>query len=561
MQDTKEPPWPRPWLAIHERLGLIPPAFDDRPLGAHVERHAAERGKRSALLFAGHEISYAALDSLSGRLAAALEAEGIGRGDVVGIHLPNLPQYAIALTAISKLGAIGSGVSPLLAPRELEHQLKDCSAKAVITLDALAPALAAMPDMPDTLKLVLVTGPADALMPSSPALPEALGKRAVSWSALLSDTEESLHQRPVKPRDTFMVQYTGGTTGRPKGAELSHRTLMHNPLQYGGATDMREGEEVMATAFPFFHIAGLTLVLNTLLHGAAVYLIPNPRDVKGFAEAMQQRPPTMLSAVPALYDMLLAEPAFHEIDFSSLKMAATGAAPMPQKTAQRLAAVIGEGKLADLFGMTETGPCYTFHPPEVRKEGAVGLPMPGAEVRILDVETGTKDMPFGEPGEICASGPQLMKGYLNMPEETAKALREHDGRMWMHSGDVGFMDEEGYITLCDRAKDMLIVGGYKVFSVEVEDKVGGLPVIDACAVIGTPDEARPGNDVVNLFIALSAEGKAKGEDAAMAEILSFMRETMAPFKVPKKIHVVEAIPLTPVGKIDKKVLRAQAVGD
>ena len=550
--------WPRPWLPIHEQLGLAPPPFDDKPLGAFVEGFAQSHGDRPALLFAGAAITYAQLDEMASRLGGALAAQGIAAGDVVGLHLPNVPQYVAALVALSKIGAVGSGVSPLLAPPELAHQLRDSAAKAVLTLSPLAPALAAMPDVPSSLDLVVVTGPADALAPGPQEKPTVGTAAVLDWTELMATPALPARQGPVEPDATAMLQYTGGTTGRSKGAELSHRTLIHNPRQYTAHRPYEIGAEVIATAFPLFHIAGLTAAINALMHAATLTLVPDPRDVDAFVGVMQAHPPTALSAVPALYEMLLAHPGFAEIDWSKLHTAATGAAPMPLSTARRLAGVVGEGKLSDAFGMTETGPCYTFHPPAVRREGAIGIPMPGAEVRIVDVETGTKDMPFGEPGEIISAGPQLMKGYRNLPEESARAIRHMDGERWMFSGDVGTMDEDGYITLCDRAKDMLIVGGFKVFSVEVEDHLKSLPVVAASAIVGTPDEARPGNDVVNLFVQLSEAGRAAGEAQAVRMIEAFFRETMAPYKAPKRIHVVDAIPLTPVGKIDKKVLRAQA---
>jgi len=207
--------------------------------------------------------------------------------------------------------------------------------------------------------------------------------------------------------------------------------------------------------------------------------------------------------------------------------------------------------------MTETTGAYVCNPPKRYKFGSVGIPVADTDIRIMDVETGTKEMPIGEAGEICASGPQVMKGYINLPEETANSLRNIDGRTYMYSGDVGYIDEEGFLFLCDRAKDMLIVGGFKVFSVEVEDKMSSLPFVEMSAVVGQPDKARPGNDIVNLFIQLSAEYKSRDEDEIRAEIMEYFAANMAVYKKPKVIHLIDAIPLTPIGKINKKVLRAQ----
>ena len=236
-------------------------------------------------------------------------------------------------------------------------------------------------------------------------------------------------------------------------------------------------------------------------------------------------------------------------------MAATGAAPLTSDDRRQIEEVIGEGRLCDAFGMTETSPVYIVNPPHRLKPACLGIPVPGADVKIMDVETGTKEMPTGEPGEIVTSGPHVMKGYLNLPEESAKAMREFEGKTWMYTGDVGFMDEEGYVSISDRAKDMLIVGGYKVFSVELEDKLKNLDFIANSAIIGVTDKARPGNDIVNVFIELSEEFKQADQADIEAQLMAFCRENMSPYKVPKKVHFIDAIPLTAIGKLDKKVLR------
>ena len=549
------------WQPVYDRLGIVEPEFDDRTLAEHVAHHAAERPNSPALQFFTRTFSYSDYDRMASQLAHALSGLGVGRGDTVGFHMPNIPQYPIGLVAVSRMGATGSGVSPLLAPPELKHQCADAGVKVLMTLADLLPALQAMGEMPEGLEHVVVCGARDLLDNPDIELPELPGVAVHRFSDLIDGQSGAFAQVAVDPDDVFMIQYTGGTTGRPKGAELSHRTLLHNPRQVQtGDPDLTPGAEVYTSAFPMFHVAGLTFIIGAALHGAHMMLIPNPRDVDNFMDLMTAYPPTVLAAVPALYDMLMASPRIADVDFSGLKVAKTGAAPMTETTRANFDTKIGKDKLADVFGMTETGPCYTMHPLKAFKRGSVGLPIPGAEVRIMDVETGTQEMPAGEPGEICSTGPQIMRGYRDLPEESAHALREMpraDGTMakWMYSGDVGYMDEDGYIYLCDRAKDMLVVGGFKVFSVEVEDKLKALPMIAESAVIGTPDEQRPGNDIVNLYVELKPAFKGGDEKAMRAEILEFIRTNMAPYKVPKHIHFIDAIPLTPVGKIDKKALR------
>jgi len=341
---------------------------------------------------------------------------------------------------------------------------------------------------------------------------------------------------------------------------LSHRTLLHNPVQaLALLPEYQIGDETFVTAFPLFHIAGLCFGLMSVLTGGSYECLPDPRDTDRICDVLKLRPVTRFAAVPALYDMLVTNPKFAESDFSRILMACSGAAPMTKSTLDAVTNLIGKPVMTDIFGMTETGPCHTSNPVSAPKVGSVGLPCAGAKIRIRDVETGEQDMPIGEIGEICSAGPQVMKGYLGLPGESARALREIDGERWMFTGDVGYMDEDGYVFLCDRAKDMLVVGGFKVFSVEVEDKLASLPMVAGSAVIGTPDTKRLGNDIVNLYVALSPDYRGRDEDELRTELIAWIRENMAAYKVPKKITFIDAIPLTPIGKIDKKKLRADAL--
>ncbi|MBK6581887.1 MAG: AMP-binding protein [Gammaproteobacteria bacterium] len=551
---------PAPWLALHESLGLEPPPpFDDRPLAEHISLHAARQPETTALQFHDLAITYRALDELASRFANALKGAGIGKGDAVGIHLPNIPQYLVAVVALSRLGAIGSGVSPLMAPGEIAYQVQDANIKVLLTLDSLASAVLARIDpLPPCLHTIIVTGAADHLGKPCGDAPAIAGVRTWRYPDLLADALPECAQTPVAWNDIFMIQYTGGTTGRPKGAMLSVRNLMHNPAQCEAYAPWDGRHEVVVSAFPMFHMAGLSIHIAAIRYGCLTLLIPDPRDVAFMCAQMKHFAPTRMAAVPTLYQMLVAAPAFSEIDFSGLRIALSGAAPLPGEDRKRIEAIIGPNRLSDVFGMTESGPVHVCNPPIRSKPATVGIPVAGADTRIVDLETGTRELAFGEAGEIITSGPQVMLGYLNLPQESARALRELDGKTWMFTGDVGFMDEEGYITVCDRAKDMLIVGGYKVFSVEVEDKLKSLDCIAQSALIGTPDTRRPGNDIVNLHVELTAAAKLRDPEVVRREIFDFCRANMATFKVPKQIVLLDAIPLTAVGKIDKKALRARA---
>ena len=544
-----------PWLAHYESLGIITPEFEDRPFGSFIEEHARTQPDTIAMWYITRGISYEEYNNQANRLANALVKLGVCKGDVVGIHLPNIPQYPIMLAAISKIGAIGSGLSPLLAPPEVAYQIQNAGIKVVITLSELAVVLAKMPETPDCLEYTIVTAATDLLTPTPFDLPKINNCEVLAFLSLTQSASEQFTQTDVHWNDTFMIQYTGGTTGKPKGAMLSLRNVMHNTEQATAVNPFEGSQETLLSAFPMFHIAGLANAIASAMYGGLMILVPNPRDTDFICAQLQKHPANVMIGVPALYDMLVANPVFNTLDFSKLRLAASGAAPLTRGSYDALTAVVGSNKISDAFGMTETAPCYTVNPPKRYKLGSIGFPVPNAKVRIRDVETGEHDMPCGEPGEIVCTGPQVMKGYLNLPNESAKALREIDGERWMFCGDVGYMDEEGYIFLCDRAKDMLIVGGFKVFSVEVEDKLSAIPEIAACAVIGSEDKARPGNDIVNLYVELSAKFKETDHNLIKEKILTFCHESMAAFKVPKQIHFIDAIPLTPVGKIDKKALR------
>jgi long-chain acyl-CoA synthetase len=548
-----------PWQGVYDELGIEAPPLDDRTLGYWVEEHGRSLADNTALQYIDREISYRELDEMSNQLANVLASLGVSKDDVVGIHMPNIPQYPIALVAISKLGCAGSGVSPLLMPGEIVHQIEDAGISTLISFDALAnSALTQLPTIPACLNNVIVAGAADYLAPTKVGVPDLAGVNCVSYLSVVDAASTKFEARPADWNDTWMIQYTGGTTGAPKGAEISVRNIMYNMCQTSAYSPWEIGKEVLATAFPMFHVAGLGISVSAIRHGARMLLIPDPRDIEFFCKQMTRFPPTRLAAVPTLYQMLLDHPLFGDIDFSNLKVAITGAAPLTTTDRERIETVIGANTLSDLFGMTETGPVHVGSPHKRSKAGSIGIPVPGADTRIVDLETGTEEMPFGEAGEIITSGPHVMKGYLNLPDESAKAMREWRGKTWMYTGDVGYMDDEGYIFLCDRAKDMLIVGGFKVFSVEVEDKLKGLDIIAESAVVGTPDEKRPGNDIVNLYVELKPEAKGRDAEAIGKEIQEYCRANMAAYKVPKVIRVIDTIPLTPVGKIDKKVLRASA---
>jgi len=562
----------RPWFKVYQELGVKAeaPKIAEHSLADYVEDHVKTRRSDVALVYTdkGVEITWAQLDAWGNRFANLLRSLGMQQGDVMGIHLPNTPQYVVALLGAAKAGVAVSGVSPLLTPPEITHQVNDARIKLLLTLDALYNgAVAPVGRDTPTLKHVLVSGPIDFLPGWKKWLAYTLKKVPRVQPRPMQDTQVHDFWRAVSAApatrvytqlhfdDTIYIQYTGGTTGKPKGAELTLRSMFSNARQAEAFSPAQPGNDVIGSAFPFFHMAGLSFVLAAIQNAARFLVVPDPRNVEMFCAMMKQHPPTVLVNVPTLYMLLTDAPAFRQIDFSKLRVAVSGAAPFPVEAIRKLEAIIGEKRLCEGYGMTESSPGLTFNPPTRPKTGSVGIPLVGTDIRIVDVETGTREMPLGEPGEIIARGPQIMRGYLNLPAASAKTLRTFDGQVYLYTGDVATMDHEGYITICDRSKDMLIVGGYKVFSVEVEGKLNELPFIELSAIIGEPDAQRPGNEIVTLHLQLNAQGKARDRADVEAEVIRFCRENMAAYKVPKKIHFHEALPLTPVGKLDKKALR------
>lgn len=553
---------PGPWLTIHKELGVEPPVIDDTPLGVFIERYAQTIPDHGALRYLERDISYRELNELSNRLANAFATMGVGVGDVVGLHLPNIPQYVIAVLALFKLGATISSVSPLLAPSEVAAQIEDAQIKVLVSLDDLVRSrfevLESEDGIPDCLEAVIVTGADELGQASELQLPMLNSVSCTSYLEFTATASIEFTQVDLSPDHICMIQYTGGTTGKPKGAMLALRPIMYHMHLVQFYQPWEIGKETVASAFPMFHIGGLNMVLTALRFGAHALVIPNARDLDHYCQQMVDLPPTRLVGVPTLYQMIAEHPLSGKIDFSQLNCALTGSAPITGEDRVRIEAMLKGAVLSDNFGLTESGPTILLNPQARCKPESVGIPVPSVDVRIVDVETGTRELPYGEAGEIIASSPCLMKGYLNRPSETANALREWHGKTWLHTGDVGVMDEEGYVYLKDRAKDMIVVSGYKVFSVEVEDKLSVLEFVACSALVGSADPKRPGSEIVNLYVELTPQAKLADPDATRANILDFCRAEMAAYKVPKVIHIVDAIPLTPVGKIDKKVLRAQA---
>ena len=525
-----------------------------------------------ALAYQGLEISFGELDKYSNQFANMLIENGFKTGDVVGINLPNTPEYVYSVIGTLKAGCIVSGVSPLMSEVQMHYQLDDLGKGgknvALVTLDAIFQhRLTKIADKLPQLKIVVATSVIGSFSKEDQAKIKAVreipsgevtpleGKTVYNFQDdVLTKFSIDLPKVDISPDDIGWIQYTGGTTGPPKGAMLSHRNCVSNIKGIITWLQWEEGKGILLSGFPIFHIAGLTVCEGVIAYGMGQILIANPRDALHICNEMKKYNPTVLVNVPSLYQILINFRKFKRLDHSNLKYCISAAAPFPKESQEALESVVGEGKLLELYGMTELSPVATMNPSlGTKKLGTVGLPFLNVDLKIVDPETNTV-VPLGEPGEICVNGPLVMQGYYNKPEETAKAI-DKDG--YMHTGDVGIMDEDGYIRIVDRTKDMIIVGGYKVFSAKVEDSLVKHPAIGMVALIGIPNPERPGSEFVKAFIQINPDFEFDGNKETLKEdIIKFSKENLAPYEVPKLIEFSEELPLTVIGKIDKKVLRS-----
>ncbi len=536
-----------------------------------IRRTMEEFPEKMAFDYLGVTFTYRDLDEASNQFANMLIENGFKKGDVVGINLPNTPEYLMGVIGTLKAGCIVSGVSPLLSDIQMQYQLKDLGTGGnkvgLLTLDAIFAGrlVKIVPKLPQ-LKIVITTSVGGYLPKIKQVLGKLIGKipkgkvtplegiTVIDFHKdLLPTYSKDLPTVKISPDDLAFIQYTGGTTGPPKGAMLTHKNIVSDIVIYQKWLNWEPGEGVALSGFPFFHIAGTFTTLNVVYLGWSQILIPNPRDSDHIIKELVKYKPTVLANVPSLYQILMKNPKFKDLDHSQLKYCVSAAAPFPKESQKEFETIVGKGKLIEAYGMTETSPLSASNPSKgVKKLGSIGLPLNNTELKLVDPNTG-KEVPLGEPGEICVKGPMVMQGYYNKPEETKKAI-DSDG--FMHTGDVGVMDEDGYMKIVDRTKDMIIVGGFKVFSAKLEDTLTKHPAIGMVATVGVDNPERPGSEIVKAFIQLDLEYNYDGnEEALKIDITAFAKENCSPYEVPKIIEIVKELPLTVVGKVDKKSLR------
>ena len=498
----------------------------------------------------GKQTTYAEIDRLSAALGAYLQKEvGIAKGDRVAVMMPNILAFPIAFLAISRIGGVQVNVNPLYTARELEHQLNDSHAKAMIVFNGSTPTLAEVIDKVG-IKTIITAGLGDctgADIPSPEVDPRL--KNTVTLPAAI-ESGKALTLDPVEQSgdDGLFLQYTGGTTGLSKGASLSHRNLLANIAQFKAIMPdvTRPGQEVVVTAIPLYHI--FALMVNFLSYfsvGATNWLVANPRDINGLIDTLKAARPTIFVGVNTLYAGLAAHPRLGEVDWSRLGLACGGGAAVVSSTSDRWAQVTGQF-IREGYGLSETSPILTFNPQYIQAfTGTTGLPLPSTDIKLLDEEGNEAEI--GQPGEICAKGPQVMSGYWEKPEANADAFTE-DG--YFRTGDIGVFDEKGFLRIVDRKKDMIIVSGFNVFPNEIEEVASGHAGVAECACIGVPDEKT--GEAVMLFVVRAPDAQVTEED-----IVAFCRAGLVAYKAPKRIRFIDALPKSPVGKILRRELRTE----
>lgn len=553
-----------PWLAKYQKgvpETINPDIYPNIP--AILDRLVERRASCPCFTNMGTTLTAGQTKSLSEDLAGYLQSlPGMKKGDRVAIMMPNLLQYPVSLFGILKAGFIVVNVNPLYTARELEHQLKDAGAKAIIIIENFAKTLERVIDK-TPVEYVITTAVGD-LFPAPKRLlintaikyvkkmvpPYRLPKAVSFREALAKGHARGFHPVELNNQDVALLQYTGGTTGVSKGAMLSHRNVLANVEQTGRwiSVTFKEYEEVALCALPLYHIFSFTATLCFLNWGARSVLITNPRDIKGLVKECQKARFSIYTGVNTLYNALLNVPEFKNVDFSRLKMSVAGGTQIQKVVAERWKQTTGGGIL-EAYGLTETSPGVCGNLPDAPWDGSVGYPLPSTEVSIRGDgfrDLGQCDDPAKIPeytGEICVKGPQVMLGYWNRPEETAGVFR--DG--WLRTGDVGFMASDGKITITDRKKDMILVSGFNVYPNEVEGVIASMPGILECGVVGVPHE-RSGETVKAVIV-------RKDPSITKEDVVKYCRTQLTGYKIPKQIVFVDSLPKTAVGKILRRELK------
>jgi long-chain acyl-CoA synthetase len=547
----------KPWLKFY--APGVPASINYERITLHemFYRTAAKYPDRDALIFQGYRIKYSELRDLVDTLAAFLSSKGIKKGDVVAILLPNMIQTVASYYAVLKIGGIVQMNNPLYTDRELEYQFNDSGAKFLITLDLLASRMIALREK-TKIEHIIWTSIADYLPGLKKFLVKLVGKKkglcadvpaaskVYHWAEAAS-FKGNVPEVTVDFEDTAVYQYTGGTTAQSKGAILTHKNLCCMIQMYEAwFPTLKKGDEVLIAAAPVFHVLGMSAAMNLPMYmGWTAVMVPKPQP-KELLEATRKYRPTVCSMVPTMYVGMLQHPDLKKTDMTCYKVLTSGGSSLPVEVLKKFKELTG-ADINEGFGMTETSPQTHLNPyGGLNKPGSIGIPYPDTEVKIVDLERGEDSMPVGKEGEMIFKGPQVTKGYLNKPEETAKSIRNG----WLYSGDIAYMDEDGYFFVVDRKKDLIISGGYNVYPREIEEVLYKHPLIQKAAAIGVPDEKRGEN--IKIFVVPN-----EGATLTVDEVMNYCKENLAKYKWPSEIEIRSSLPESNVGKILKKELRRE----
>ena len=548
-----------PWFSSYDKGVPHDIVIPEGGLQNILDTAAETYGQREAIVFQNTHISYRELKELAEKLAASLRRRGVRPGDRVSIMLPNLPQTFIAFWGVMKAGAVAVMTNPLYMESELTHQIKDSGAKHLITLDIFWPKIAALREQLE-LDVCYVTRVRDALkFPLSWLQPFSArrqgtwvsvpfdGKEVVAWKDLFKTTERLSVEVTDAHETIALLQYTGGTTGLSKGAMLTHANLLANLTQLMAIIQQPpEKEHVFLALLPLFHVFGLTITL-LLPARMAARVVPMPRYVPAdMLEAFKKYQFTAFIGAPSVYISLLQQKNLAQYDLHHIIFCISGSAPMPVEWLKKFEEVTGT-PITEGFGLTEASPVTHANPVfGKQKPGSIGVPVPGTLARIVDTEDGERVLAHNEIGELVIKGPQVMKGYWNRPEETARTIR--DG--WLYTGDIAYMDEEGYFYIVDRKKDLIIVGGYNVYPREIDEVLHTHPKIREAVTVGVNHRSR--GETVKAYIV-----PEEGANLTVPEVVAFCRQKLASFKVPRLIEFREELPKTMVGKVLRRILREE----
>jgi long-chain acyl-CoA synthetase len=549
-----------PWLASYPSAvpwdTSLPPERVDRLLDETVKRSP----DRPCVEFLGKRYNYREIGEYVARTAAGLQARGVTKGTRVGLFLPNCPYSVIAYYAVLKIGGIVVSFNPLYAEAELRHQIRDSGVEIMMTLDlaSLHGQILKMLDGSTPLRTVVCCSMADALPFPKNRLFSLLRRREraavpkdgrhLAFAELIKNDGKVAPVEIDPLHDVAALQYTGGTTGTPKGAMLTHHNLSVNARQCRTwFWTLKLGEERVLAVLPFFHVFGMSVVMNFAISaGAELILLPR-FEMKQLLATMHARKPTVFAGVPTIFNAINTHPDRSRYDLSSMKRCFSGGAPLPVEVKAAFERNTGS-ILVEGYGLTETSPVVTSNPPEgLNKPGSIGLPFPGTVVEIVALDGSDRVLPPGERGEVCVRGPQVMVGYWRNPEETAKVLR--NGRL--HTGDVGYMDQDGYVYLVDRIKDVILCSGYNVYPRQVEDAIYQHPAVAECLVVGIPDAYR--GQTVKAYVV-----RRPGMTLDEMGLIAFLKDKLSPIEMPKMVEFREALPKTAIGKLSRKALLDEA---